>query len=356
VKYEDSLTRTITSESSTIPGADDEISTTGSGDGGGGGNSSTIKENPDFNIAYREISERSEIGKGRFGTVYRAHWHGPVAIKEIEFADGLLSGQDDEIVRRINEEVANLRRTRHSNLILYLGACIEPDKCAVVMTLCRGISLFKTIHMETASVTKLTVDWIINTAIDIAQGMAYLHNKQMIHKDLRSKNVFIDGHKAVISDFGLYSITSLSQRSSTRRRQSQCLPLTKECLYYMAPELVRLIGQGDAAGQELDEAFSKLSDVYAFGTVLYEMFCKDFPFAAYPAETVLYMTGNSCKSLPPVAQIPKDFKVILLSCWSKEVGNRPSFSSLLETFRKVPRQVRLVRSPSHPLGIGSRLV
>ena len=302
--------------------------------------SDNLKENPIFNISYDEISEKIELGKGRFGIVYKAYWHGQIAIKEIEFEECL--SEDVSEIKSFNEEVSNLRKTRHNNLILYYGACIKPNKCAIVMTLCRGISLYKTIHCE--SFSKITFDWIINIAIQIAQGMAYLHNKQMIHKDLRSKNVFIDGHKAVISDFGLYSITSLNK--SLRRRNN--LQITKECLYYMAPELIRSIGSN-----KMDNIFSKLSDVYSFGTICYEMFCYDFPFSSYHTDTILYMIGNSLKSLPPIIQIPREFKVILLNCWAKEITNRPSFSQLLETFRSIPKKnKKLFRSPSHPLGLG----
>ena len=86
--------------------------------------------------------------------------------------------------------------------------------------------------------------------------MGYLHNKQMIHKDLRSKNIFIDGCKAVIADFGLYSITRLCNK----QKRKDLLPITKECVYYMAPELVRLLGT-----TRIDMAFSHASDVFSFG-------------------------------------------------------------------------------------------
>jgi len=70
---------------------------------------------------------------------------------------------------------------------------MKPPKCAILMSLCRGVSLHKYIHIDAYS--KPTFDWTIDIATQIAQGMGYLHNKQMIHKDLRSKNIFIDGCK-----------------------------------------------------------------------------------------------------------------------------------------------------------------
>ena len=138
----------------------------------------------------------------------RAYWHGPHAIKEIDFDENLTESSEE--LRSFKEEVLNLRKTRHTNLILFVGACMKPPKCAILMSLCRGVSLYKYIHLDAYS--KPTFDWTIEIATQIAQGMGYLHNKQMIHKDLRSKNIFIDGCKAVIADFGLYSITRLGKK------------------------------------------------------------------------------------------------------------------------------------------------
>ena len=84
-------------------------------------------------------------------------------------------------------------------------------KWIFALSLCRGVCLHKYLHTD--SYPKPNIDWTINIAIQIAQGMAYLHNKQMIHKDLRSKNIFIEGNKAVITDFGLYAITRLCKKN-----------------------------------------------------------------------------------------------------------------------------------------------
>jgi serine/threonine protein kinase len=217
----------------------------------------------------------------------RGNWHGTHAIKEIKFDVEASDAQDyAEKMRNFKEELLNLRKTRHANLILFVGACMQPDKCAIVTSFCRGMTLHKYLHNDTYTYTytKPTFDWIVDVSIQIAQGMGYLHNKQMIHKDLRSKNIFIDGNKAIIADFGLYSITKLCKRLTyshiynnkfcccffiylhllcfliIKSRRSDFLPITKECLYYMAPELVKLLGTA-----QMDQAISQASDVYAFG-------------------------------------------------------------------------------------------
>ena len=182
----------------------------------------------------------------------RAQWHGPHAVKEIDFEENLT--EDSKELNNFKQEVLNLKKTRHANLILFVGACMKPPKCAIVMSLCRGVSLYKYLHTELYQ--KPNFDWTIDIATQIAQGMGYLHNKQMIHKDLRSKNIFIDGCKAVIADFGLYSITRLCKKL----KRNDLLPITKECVYYMAPELIRLLGT-----TKIDTAFSQASDVFSFG-------------------------------------------------------------------------------------------
>lgn len=133
---------------------------------------------------------------------------------------------------------------------------MNPPKCAIVMSLLNR-TLHTLLHTECYQKNFANFEWTVDIATQIAQGMGYLHNKGMIHKDLRSKNIFIDGYKAVIADFGLYSITKLCKKAL---RRTDLLPITKECVYYMAPELVRLVGT-----EQIDDAFSQASDVFAFG-------------------------------------------------------------------------------------------
>lgn len=177
-------------------------------------NSSQLNYSQDLqqiSINYEQITGKEEIGRrGRFGVVYKGYWHGDVAVKEIETN----ADEDSAEMKNFKEEVFNLRKTRHNNLILFIGACLKPPKCAIVMSLCRsGMTLYDYLHLDVHPAKPASnIDWLIDIATQIAQGMGYLHNKQLIHKDLRSKNVFIDGGKAIITDFGLYSFTKLCNK------------------------------------------------------------------------------------------------------------------------------------------------
>ena len=90
----------------------------------------------------------------------------------------------------------------------------------------------------------------------ITQGMTYLHNKDLINKDLRSRNVFIEGNRAIITDYGLYNLLCMS------KHKSECghLPVTKHNVFYLAPECIRAISK-----PEFISSFDYSTDVYAFG-------------------------------------------------------------------------------------------
>lgn len=108
-----------------------------------------------------------------------------------------------------------------------------------------------------------------NIAQQISNGMGYLHAKEIVHKDLTTKNVFLENCRVVITDFGLFSATKMEYNSNG-------LHIPNNWLCYLAPELIRGIKQTQTAHDELQ--FSKASDVYAFGTIWYELLSGEFPF------------------------------------------------------------------------------
>ena len=71
----------------------------------------------------------SRIGSGSFGTVYKAHWHGPVAIKTLNVTDPTPAQ-----LQAFKNEVAVLRKTRHSNILLFMGVIRKPNLAIVTQT------------------------------------------------------------------------------------------------------------------------------------------------------------------------------------------------------------------------------
>ncbi|XP_076626206.1 kinase suppressor of ras isoform X3 [Colletes latitarsis] len=175
------------------------------------------------------------------------------------------------------------------------------------------------------------------------EGMGYLHARGIIHKDLKSKNIFLENGKVVITDFGLFSVTKLCYGN----RQGNALSIPPGWLCYLAPEIVRRLRPQQNRDQE-ELPFTEASDVYAFGTVWYELLCGEWPFKGQPPEAIIWQVGKGMKQTLANLQASRDVKDILMLCWSYHAENRPDFAKLLTTLEKLPRK-RLARSPSHPI-------
>ncbi|KAK6625057.1 hypothetical protein RUM43_005348 [Polyplax serrata] len=297
-------------------------------------NSLSIRE---WDIPYEELQIGDSIGTGRFGTVYRGNWHGDVAIKvlNMDYLD------DEKRLDAFKLEVATFRKTRHQNLVLFMGACMNPKSFAIVTSLSKGMTLYTHIHLRK---DKFTMNKTSIIAQQISQGMGYLHAKGIIHKDLKTKNIFLENGKVVITDFGLFGVTKLCYGN---RKGSENLIIPPGWLCYLSPEIMRNLRSFYQPDEE-ELPFSRASDVYAFGTVWYELLCGDWPFKGQLPEAIIWQVGKGMKQSLANLQASRDVKDILMMCWSYRAPDRPDFTSLLKTLEKLPRK-RLARSPSHPI-------
>lgn len=292
-------------------------------------NSLSLKE---WDIPYDDLHLLEKIGKGRFGTVHRALWHGDVAVKLLK-EDYL---DDERTLEAFKLEVATFKKTRHENVVLFMGACMKPPRLAIVTSLCKGNTLYTHIHLRK---DKFNLNRTTLVAQQISQGMGYLHARGIVHKDLKTKNIFLENGKVIITDFGLFSATKLCYCEYG-------LGIPQGWLCYLAPELIR--GLKPFRPTDDDLPFSKTSDVYAFGTVWYELLCGEFPFKSQSQEAIIYQVGRGMKQTLANLQASRDVKDILMLCWSFQADDRPDFAKLLILLERLPKK-RLARSPSHPV-------
>nr|CDJ87871.1 Protein kinase C and Tyrosine protein kinase domain containing protein [Haemonchus contortus] len=287
----------------------------------------------EVNIPFQKIDfeKNSLIGHGRFGNVLRGYHFGDVAVK-------FLNMNHIEESKRLDEfksEVTAHKNTRHDNIVLFLGYCIESDKFGIVMSLCKGRPLHSILH-ETNDPIDLGTALVIAT--QICQGVSYLHTKKILHKDLRSKNIFIESkNKVVITDFGLFSMKRLRHPS---RNYTMIVPA--HWLSYLAPELIRALSED---WRELP--FSESTDVFAFSTIWFELLTSSFPFDGEFSARIIWMVGNGIKTPLYNLNTVTEVKDLLLRCWSFSSSNRPSFGDILTTLNTLPRK-RLDRSPPFP--------
>ncbi|XP_056601374.1 kinase suppressor of Ras 2 [Triplophysa dalaica] len=287
----------------------------------------------EWDIPMEQLEIGELIGKGRFGQVFHGRWHGEVAIRLID-----IERDNEEQLKAFKREVMAYRNTRHENVVLFMGACMRPPHLAIITSLCKGRTLYSVVR--DAKVV-LDVNKTRQIAQEMVKGMGYLHAKGILHKDMKSKNVFYDNGKVVITDFGLFTISGVLQAGSRRKDK---LRIPSGWLCHLAPELIRQLSPETAEDQL---PFSKQSDVFAFGTIWYELHAREWPFKNQPAEVIIWQVGSGMK--PNLTQIGmvKEISDILLFCWAYEQEERPSFSKLVELLEKLPKRNRRLSHPVH---------
>jgi kinase suppressor of Ras 2 len=124
------------------------------------------------------------------------------------------------------------------------------------------------------------------------------------------------------------------------------MSIPKGWLCYLSPEIMRSLRVHTNEGEDLP--FTKASDVYAFGTVWYEMLTGEWPWKAQPPETIIWLVGRGMKPSLANLQASRDVKDILVMCWTFKPDHRPDFPHLSTALEKIPKK-RLARSPSHPV-------
>lgn len=133
----------------------------------------TIKKGVE--IAFSDLTFGDPIGSGGFGQVYRGRW----VSKRMDVAIKMLSGR----IRK--EEVELLSQIDHPNIIDYYGEASGDHKYAIITEYVKGGSLHHLLHKEEVRVDhELSVQW----AMEVADGMAYLHHLKIIHRDLKPLN------------------------------------------------------------------------------------------------------------------------------------------------------------------------
>ncbi|NWW34717.1 RAF1 kinase, partial [Panurus biarmicus] len=229
---------------------------------------------------------------------------------------------------------SSLRKTRHVNILLFMGYMTK-DNLAIVTQWCEGSSLYKHLHVQE---TKFQMFQLIDIARQTAQGMDYLHAKNIIHRDMKSNNIFLhEGLTVKIGDFGLATVKS-------RWSGSQQVEQPTGSILWMAPEVIRM---------QDSNPFSFQSDVYSYGIVLYELMTGELPYSHINnRDQIIFMVGRGYAS-PDLSKLykncPKAMKRLVADCLKKVREERPLFPQILSSIELLQHSLpKINRSASEP--------
>ena len=202
------------------------------------------------------------LGRGSFGSVYscvRKQTSKKYVIKQINVQ--ILSSEEQ---RDAVKEVRLMASLNHQNIVHYYDSFIDGKLLNIVMGLCDGGDLQEFLKKRNKQ-NKIKEPLVWHLFIQICKGMAYMHSKRILHRDLKTANIFLSNTndpkrpKVKIGDLG---VARVLDNSSSFAQTMVGTP------YYLSPELCE------------DKPYNNKSDVWALGCVLYEMCSLTHPFEA----------------------------------------------------------------------------
>jgi serine/threonine protein kinase len=249
-------------------------------------------------ISHYKILEK--LGGGGMGVVYKAEDTKLKRLVALKFLPPDLT-RDDEAKERFVHEAQAASALDHPNIctIHEIGET-EDRQLFICMAYYEGETLKKKV-----SSNQLSVDSVIEIAIQIAQGLAKAHEKGIVHRDIKPANLFLtnDGILKIL-DFGLAKLAGVTRLTKSGT--------TLGTVAYMSPEQMQ--------GEEVDHR----TDIWALGVVMYEMLTGKLPFKGEYEQAVMYSILNE-KPEPITTtrlDVPADLEKIVNKCLEKKTSER----------------------------------
>ena len=245
-----------------------------------------------------------QLGQGGFSEVWLAHdsyMDLDVAIKIYAPGQGLDPNSIDEFRR----EITGVFQLNHPNLLCPKHLGIWEKMPYLIMAYCPAGSCVK-------RVGNTTEEEIWHLIRDVAEGLAYLHEKDIVHQDIKPDNILInsDGNY-LITDFGIST-----RARSTLRKSVMSTNTSAGTLAYMGPE--RFSAQ---------PAPTKASDIWSLGAMTYELIEGITPF---PTDLGGGMQKSGAEIPLIEAQVSDTLKFTIFKMLSKETWDRPTAATLVE--------------------------
>ena len=253
------------------------------------------------------------LGKGAFGAVFKGSYKGEIcAVKVLlhdamEMQASISVGKNEEASDAIDRESDFLKSFQHRNVVQFLSTAKHPKSGSTILVVelmdCNLRSYFSGLDEES-----LTSECEISLSKDMACGLAYIHSKQIIHRDLCGDNVLLKLTRPVpvakISDFGMSRLYDPSKLSHT-------LTAIGHRMGYLPLEAIRL---------DKDNYDNSL-DVFSLGAIMMQIVCK--------LKTIKSVEDRSFH----VAQIPHTHRLrkLIDSCLQEDMRRRPSARDICES-------------------------
>ncbi|PIA47717.1 hypothetical protein AQUCO_01400366v1 [Aquilegia coerulea] len=248
------------------------------------------------------------LGRGTFGHVYvgfNSEKGQMCAIKEVR----LISDDQNskECLKQLNQEIALLGQLSHPNIVQYYGSELGEETLSVLLEYVTGGSIHKLLQ-EYGPFREPVIQ---SYTRQILLGLAYLHGRDTVHRDIKGANILVGPNGEVkLADFGMAKhITSHTSILSF-----------KGSPYWMAPEVIMNNSSG----------YSLAVDIWSLGCTILEMATSKPPWSQFEGVAAIFKIGNS-KDIPEIPDhLSNNAKSFVKLCLQREPSARPTASQLLD--------------------------
>ncbi|XP_030007836.1 serine/threonine-protein kinase Nek3 isoform X2 [Sphaeramia orbicularis] len=253
------------------------------------------------------------IGEGSFGRALLVRCkrsQEKYVLKEIQLPK---SQSKQESSRR---EAVLLSKMRHPNIVAFREAFEADDLLCIVMEYCSGGDLLHRIQQQKTA--QFCVDDILKWFAQMCAGTKHIHDKRVLHRDLKAKNIFLTDNGTIkLGDFGSACILNSSKAFAQTYVGTP---------YYVAPEIWD------------NKPYNNKSDVWSLGCVLYELCTLRHPFQASSWKSLILKVCRG--AYPPLPNhLPYELQYLVKQMFKTNPKDRPSLQTIM-TSHRVSRLLR----------------
>ncbi|XP_036278001.2 mitogen-activated protein kinase kinase kinase 19 [Pipistrellus kuhlii] len=254
------------------------------------------------------------LGKGAYGTVYcgLTSQGELIAVKQValDTSDKLSTEKE---YRKLQEEVDLLKALKHVNIVAYLGTCLEKNTVSIFMEFVPGGSISSIINRF----GPLPEMVFCKYTEQILQGVAYLHENCVVHRDIKGNNVMLMPTGIIkLIDFGCAKRLAWAGVNGSH---SDMLKSMHGTPYWMAPEVINESGYG------------RKSDIWSVGCTVFEMATGKPPLASMDRVAAMFYIGAHRGLMPPLPEhFSENAADFVRMCLTRDQHERPSAVQLLK--------------------------
>ncbi|NXM25943.1 NEK11 kinase, partial [Oxyruncus cristatus] len=261
-------------------------------------------------VIARRYTIQRKLGNGSFGSVYLVSDRKSKQGEELKVLKEISVGdlKPNETVEA-NLEAQLLSKLDHPAIVKFYASFVERESFCIITEYCEGGDLDFKIQEYKDSGKIFTQSQVIDWFIQLLLGVNYMHERRILHRDLKAKNIFLKDNLLKIGDFGVSCLLMGSCDLATTFTGTP---------HYMSPEVLK------------HQGYNTKSDIWSLGCILYEMCCMNHAFTGQNfLSVVIKIVEGDTPSLPD--RYPSKLNALLCSMLNKNPSLRPAAAEILKT-------------------------